>query len=39
MATKVNTKALSTKAERVAKRIKSVDEANKFVKILVYGKN
>jgi len=39
MAAKVNTKALSTKAERVAKRIKSVDEANKYVKILVYGKN
>lgn len=39
MAKKVNTKALSVKAARVAKRIKSVDEANKYVKILVYGKN
>jgi len=39
VARKVNTKALSTKGERVARRIKSVDEANKFVKILVYGKN
>lgn len=39
MAQKVNTKALSARAEQVAKRIKSVDEANKYVKILVYGKN
>lgn len=39
MARKVNTKALSVRGERVAKRIKSVDEANKYVKILVYGRN
>lgn len=36
---KVNTKSLEAKGNRVAKRIKSVDEANKYVKILVYGKN
>lgn len=39
MAKKVNTKALSVRAARVAKKIKSVDEANQYVKILVYGKN
>src|SRR4051794_5880326 len=36
---KTNTKALSARAGRVAKRIKSVDEANKYVKILVFGRN